>query len=149
MFSRFARVEPLKAKSGIEVVAAIARMFESGVPTHVQTDLGKEFYNSHVIQLFKKHSVNHYSVHSQYKAAIVERFNRTLRDRMKRYFTHKGHKVWYDVLQDFVESYNNSNHRGIYNQRPANVQKDNEHDLWQMKQKDVMTVPHKAPIHFT
>lgn len=145
IFSRFARVQPLKSKSGIDVMNAITTMFESSVPTHLQTDLGKEFYNSNVKQLLKKHGVNHYSVHSQFKAAIVERFNRTLRDRMKRYFTHKGHKIWFDVLQDFVTSYNNSKHRGIYNQRPVDINTENESALWQTQQKDVVSKSVKYP----
>ena len=82
-------------------------------PHHVQTDLVKEFYNKSVRSLFKKYDINHYSVHSQFKAALVERFNRTLRERLTRYFTRTGKKVWYGVLPKIVNAYNHSSHRAL------------------------------------
>ena len=54
---------------------------------------GKEFYNNQVQKLFKDKNINHYTVFSQYKAAVVERFNRTLREKLSRYFTYTGKKV--------------------------------------------------------
>jgi hypothetical protein len=47
------------------------------------------------------------------KAAIVERFNRTLKVRMYRYFTAKHTNRWIDVLQSLIDSYNKSFHRTI------------------------------------
>ena len=47
-------------------------------PNVVQFDEGKEFYNS-VRNLLKSHDVNYFSTQSDKKAAIVERFNRTLK----------------------------------------------------------------------
>ena len=46
------------------------------------------------------------------KAVIVERFNRTLKTQMYRYFTHSQNFRYVDVLQDLVHSYNHS-HRSI------------------------------------
>lgn len=50
---------------------------------------------------------------SDNKAAIVERFNRTLKERMERYFTFSGKKQYVNVLQDLVNSYNRSIHSAI------------------------------------
>ena len=44
---------------------------------------------------------------------MVERFNRTLKDRMYKYFTANQNKRWVDVLQDLVHNYNTSYHRTI------------------------------------
>ena len=44
---------------------------------------------------------------------MVERFNRTLKGRMYRYFTPNQTKRWVDVLQDLVANYNTSYHRTI------------------------------------
>ena len=46
VFSRFARAIPIKSKSASEVNEAMKRMFANGHPENLQTDLGKEFYNS-------------------------------------------------------------------------------------------------------
>ena len=51
---------------------------------------------------------------------MVERFNRTLKTRMWKYFTSKNTLVYIDILQDIVHGYNNSYHRSI-GQSPASV----------------------------
>ena len=46
------------------------------------------------------------------KAAIVERFNRILKEKMWRYFTYKNSRRYIDLLQDIV-TYNNGYHSTI------------------------------------
>ena len=128
VFSRFARAAPLKTKSANDVSIALQSIFKSEKPRNVQTDLGKEFYNSKVKSIFKEKSINHYSVHSQFKAATVERFNRTLRERLSKFFTKQGNKKWVNVLQSIMLSYNTSHHRSI-NMRPVDVV-NHESELW-------------------
>ena len=130
IFSRFAQTQPVKTKQGKIVADAITKMLKSVQPRHVQTDLGKEFYNSHVQKLFTKHNINHYSVHSQFKAALVERFNRTLRERLNRFFTHQGNKKWVDALSKLTSAYNHSSHRSLKGKTPADVVKTTNLDDW-------------------
>ena len=59
------------------------------------------------------------------KAAVVERFNRTLKQKMYRYFTAKRTRRYVDVLPDLVHSYNNNHHRSI-GMAPMEVTADNE-----------------------
>jgi hypothetical protein len=40
------------------------------------------------------------------KASIVERFNRTLKTKMWKYFTHRETLMYMDILTEMVESYN-------------------------------------------
>jgi len=47
------------------------------------------------------------------KAAVVERFNTTLKQKMYRYFTAKRTRRYLDVLPDLLHSYNNTHHRFI------------------------------------
>ena len=47
------------------------------------------------------------------KAGIVERFNRTLRERLARYMTTNNTKRWVDFLPELIENYNNTEHRSI------------------------------------
>ena len=114
IFSRFAWVRPLRTKTGREVAEAFKDIFQEGrIPKRIQTDQGKEFENRYVLALFHKHNIELFSVKSAYKAAIVERFNRTLKHKMWRYFTMSTKQNWTQVLQDIVNSYNNSVHRTI------------------------------------
>jgi hypothetical protein len=122
VFSRFAWTIPLKSKSGKDVHAAFEKLLDNNEkPRYIQSDLGKEFYNAQVQTLFKHHDIGHYSVHSQFKAAVVERFNRTLRERMKRYFTHTATKQWVWALPKIVHGYNNTKHRGIGMRKPIDL----------------------------
>jgi Integrase core domain/Chromo (CHRromatin Organisation MOdifier) domain len=137
IFTRFARAEPLKAKDASAVFAGITLMLKKAgkesKPRYIQTDLGKEFYNKTVQGLFKNHKINHYSVHSQFKAALVERFNRTLREKLNRYFTHNGNKLWINVLPKIIYSYNRTSHRGIQGKRPVDVE--NDLNFWYNQEK--------------
>ena len=47
------------------------------------------------------------------KASVVERFNKTLKTKMYRYFTHANTRRYVDVLDDLLHSYNNTYHRSI------------------------------------
>lgn len=125
IFSRYAWARPLKTKRGEEVAAAFVNIFEEGnIPKRIQTDQGKEFENRHVRSLFDEHDIELFSVKSAYKAAIVERFNRTLKSRLWKYFTMTLSQKWTDVLQDAVHAYNHSHHRTI-GMRPVDVTTDN------------------------
>ena len=134
VFSRYARALPIKTKSADDVRNALKTMLATLAPRSIQTDKGKEFYNSKVQNLFKAYNVNHYSVNSQFKAALVERFNRTLREKLNRYFTYHGHKVWWSVLSKFVNTYNNTPHSALDGLKPIDVANHNEFDLWWKQQ---------------
>ena len=129
VFTRFARAAPLKNKTGKETASAISKLIKDEKPRNVQTDLGKEFYNPQVKQVFKQNKINHYSVNSQFKAALVERFNRTLREKMNKLFTAKGNKRWVDELPSLLKSYNNTKHR-VLGMSPIEVNKENEEKIW-------------------
>ena len=121
IFSRFAWARPLKSKHGKEVAAAFKDIFKEGrIPKRIQTDKGKEFENREVKALFAQHDIELFSVKSAYKAAIVERFNRTLKSRLWRYFTISLNQKWTIVLQDAVYAYNHSVHRTL-GRSPASV----------------------------
>lgn len=114
IFSRFAWARPLKTKRGEEVASAFKDIFDEGrIPRRVQTDQGKEFENRYVFKLFQQHNIELFSVKSAYKAAIVERFNRTLKNKLWRYFTMSMKQNWTNILQDIVKSYNHSIHRTL------------------------------------
>ena len=64
------------------------------------------------------------------KASIVERFNRTLKTRMWRYFTKNQSVRYVDVLQAFLRSYNDTYHRSI-GMAPSEVNSTNQETVWQ------------------
>ena len=73
--------------------------------------------------------MNYFSTKSEKEAAIVERFNRTLKTMMWKYFYSKGTYDWIDVLDDFIENYNDTKHGSIH-MKPKDVNKTNENVVW-------------------
>lgn len=131
-FSRYAFVVPLKSKSSINVKNAFASILsDDDYPTYIQTDKGTEFFNAPFQTFLKANNIRHYASESDNKACIVERFNRTLKNKMWRYFTYKKTHRYLDVLDQLVESYNNSYHRTIKTQ-PSAVNLTNEKSIFKI-----------------
>jgi hypothetical protein len=83
-------------------------------PAMIQSDKGTEFLNSIFQSMLKRHDVKFYtSENEDIKAVVVERFNRTLKSKMYRYFTHTNTRRYVDVLLDLLNSYNRTYHRSI------------------------------------
>ncbi len=117
----------MKKKSAEACALAFEDIFEEGrVPKFIYSDWGGEFKGK-CRELFKKRGITHIDCMSDNKASIVERFNRTLKEKMYRYMTFNKTKKYIDVLQDLVSSYNNSIHSTIgiapINVTEANVEK--------------------------
>jgi len=126
VFSKYARVEPLKNKTGSSLTQAFGKMIADQQCNFLQTDKGSEFLNSSFQKLLKDRQIKHYtSENDDIKAAVVERFNRTLKGTMWRYLTHKSTGKYIDVLPYLVSSYNNTYHRTI-KMAPSEVSVQNE-----------------------
>ena len=131
VFSKVAWCVPMKNKSAASLVVALQSTFFDAWPKTLQTDQGKEFLNKSVQALLQRYDIHHFSTHNAVtKASVVERFNRTLKTRMWRYFTQ--HQTWryIDILPDLVRSYNNAPHRSI-GMAPSNVNAKNQEKVWQ------------------
>lgn len=123
VYSRFLWSVPLKTKSAKEVAAAMVKIIGiAGAPDNFTTDNGKEFLNSDMKALLKKHDtkpwINQAGDHNT--MGIVERVNRTIRELIRKWFAMKNTKVWYNVLDDIVENYNTSEHSTL-RQTPHDV----------------------------
>jgi hypothetical protein len=132
VFSKFAWVVPVKNKGAVEMADAFTELFKMAAPRKpekIQTDAGKEFLNSSVQKLLNTNKIAHFVSNSDMKAAVVERFNRTLKTKLWTYFTAQQTNKYIDKLQDFVMSYNNSYHRSI-GMKPADVRPKDQDKIW-------------------
>ncbi len=86
---------------------------EKRVPQQIQTADGNKFINKQTQALFKSHDIHWFSTRNETKAQICERFNRTLKGKMWKYFTAVDTIQWRPILQDLITNYNNSHHRSI------------------------------------
>jgi hypothetical protein len=118
VYSRYAYAFPLKSKTPRAILNVMRSMKD--LPNNIWTDEGKEFYNKEFAKFCKEHDINHYHTFSGIKSAFAERFNRTLREMMYRYFTENNTDEYLNVLDDFIKEYNNRVHSRI-KQTPKNV----------------------------
>jgi hypothetical protein len=132
VYSKFARVEPVKSKSMVDVTAAFEKMLGSSPVRHLQSDEGKEFFNKKFAALTKRRGINHYHTFSSTKASVVERFNRTLKTAMWKEFTRQGSYQWLHLVPTLLDRYNGSVHRTI-RARPVDVMKNKQSPAKQKK----------------
>ena len=135
ILSRYAFAVPVYRKNTESMTRSVDILLEKfkerfgKYPTVIQFDEGKEFYNVGVKTLLKDHDVEYFSSRSEKKAAIVERFNRTLKMMMWKYFYAENTENWFDVLDKLVENYNNTVHETIH-MKPKDVTEKNENEVW-------------------
>lgn len=149
VFSKKAYARPLKTKTGPEVTKAMKSvLFSIGRPVkNLNCDRGSEFYNAHMTQLLDKYRINRYSTFSSKKAAMVERFNRTLKKKLYMRFSLNGNYKWVDILPDLMYEYNTSKHRTI-GMTPNDVDSENEQELLDTVYNYKRVIPFKNTIKF-
>ena len=82
VFSKYGWMIPLKTKTGVEVASALKEIFKVRKPRSLWVDRGLEFFNRHVKSL-----VELYTTENEEKSSVAERWNRTMKERMFKYFT--------------------------------------------------------------
>ena len=125
VFSKYGWIEPLKNKTGIEVASALKRIFKERKPEKLWVDKGKEFYNRDVQSLIPL-----YSTENEEKSSIVERWNRTMKEKMFKYFSANSTRKYIDVLQEMVRNYNETVHSSTKMTPMEASKKENEDRVW-------------------
>ena len=123
LYSKYVFVIPLKDKKGISIVNAFNNIIKQSnrrargtsaqqvKPNKILVDQGGEFY------VFKKwlsdNDIIMYSTYNEGKSVVAERFIRILKNKLYKHMTATGKNVYYDVLDDVVNKYNNTKHSTI------------------------------------
>jgi hypothetical protein len=129
-FSKYAWGKPIRNKTAEEIIKSFDEIFKERKPLKLQTDKGKEFKNKKFQSFLKEHNVIWFSTDSEFKASIVERFNRTLKTKMWKYFTQVGNRKWIDIVNDLVYNYNNTYHTSIKITPIEGSKKENETQVY-------------------
>ena len=114
LYIKYAFVIPLKDKKGISIVNAFNKIIKqpSRKPNKIWVDQGGEFYNNVFEKWLSDNDINVYSTYNEGKSVVAERFIRTLKNKLYKHMT-AGKNVYYDVLDDVVNKYNNTKHSTI------------------------------------
>ncbi len=68
--------------------------------------MGREFVNKKFKESLYQNNIKRYSTESELKLAVIERFNRTLNDKLRLYFEHNENHKWLWILPDILNDYN-------------------------------------------
>ena len=115
LYSKYAFVIPLKDKKGISIVNAFNKIIKQSnrKPNKIWVDQGGEFYNHNFKKWLSDNDIIMYSTYNEGKSVVAERFIRTLKNKLYKHMTATGKNVYYDVLDDIVNEYNNTKHNTI------------------------------------
>ena len=114
-----------KRKTGQEVANAFSRILKERRPSKTWVDRGQEFYNKDVQKL-----VELYSTENEEKSCVIERFNRTIKEKMCKYCSANNTRKYVDVLDLLVDQYNNTIHSSIKMSPKEASRKENENKVW-------------------
>ena len=113
LYSKYAFVIPLKDKKGISKAFNKIIKQSNRKPNKIWVDQGGEFYN----HIFKKWlsdiDIIMHSTYNEGKSVVGERFIRTLKNKLYKHMAATGKNVYYVVLDDIVNEYNNTKHNTI------------------------------------
>ena len=111
-FSKYGWTIPLKNKNAITIKDSFENILISSKrkPNLIETDRGKEFYNNIFQDFLNKNNIKLYSRNTSLGAVFAERFNRTIRDLLKKVVFENGDGNWIDILQSITKQYINRIH---------------------------------------
>lgn len=132
VLSRFGFAQPIKDKSATSILRAFKVIIKYRKPSKLQTDQGKEFKNKTMLAFYKEQEIQYFTANNiETKAALVERFNRTIKGKMYKLFTRSGSHRYIEFLPSIIKTYNDTVHRSIQ-MKPSEVTHDNEKKVFKV-----------------
>ena len=127
LYSKYAFVILLKDIKGISIVNAFNKIIKQSnrKRNKICVDQGGEFYNNVFEKWLSDNDIIMYSTYNEGKSVVAERFIRTLKNRLYKHMTATGKKGYYDVLDDVVNKYNNTEHSTI-KMKPTDAKDNNK-----------------------
>ena len=110
--SKFGWTVPLKNKNAQTIKDSFENILISSKrrPNLIESDRGKEFHNNIFQSFLNNNNIKLYSRNTHLGAIFAERFNKSIRDLLKRPVFEKGDGNWIDVLPTITKQYNNRIH---------------------------------------
>ena len=101
----------IKDKKGTSIVNAFKKIISEKSeaeskgrrkPNKTWVDQGSQFYNKSFKDFLKMNKIEMYSAYNKGKSVVVERFTRTLKNKIFKHMTAISKNVYFDVLDDIV-----------------------------------------------
>ena len=147
-FSKYASVIPLKYKKGVSIVNAFQNIISKWrKPNKIWVDQSGEFYHNSFKDFLKINNIELYSIYNEGKFVAAERFIRTLKNKIFKHMTAISKNVYFDVLDDIVDKYNNTVHRTI-KMMPIDVRDDSYAEYNQDFNKEILNLKLVTMLEF-
>ena len=132
VFSKYGWIKPLKDKRTESLSKAFNEIFEKSKrkPQMLWTDKGSEFVCKHFKEFLNKAVIKLYHTENEEKSSVVERWNRTMKNRMWKMFTMNNNTVYWDKLDKLVDDYNNTKHSSVKMTPNEASKKENEENFF-------------------
>ena len=141
--SRYAMSVPIKTKEIDSVLPAFKYVCdELGKPSNLTTDLEASIMSKEFQDYLNEKDITHYPIdpHKKRNNSIVERFNRTLREKIRSVLYANNSNTWLEYISDILENYNNSIHTTTKN-KPI--------DIWLMNEANEQVINTKKQNIFS
>ena len=114
-FSKFGWSIPLKNKFSQSITDAFSEIIKSSnrKPNLLETDDGEEYVNKIFNEFLNNNKIKRYSRYTDRGAVFAERFNKTIRNLLKKPVFEKGRADWLSELPSVIKQYNNTIHHSI------------------------------------
>ena len=126
-FTKLVWMKTLKTKTGREVTAAMATLFELFTPKYLRVDAGGEFISNAFTKMCRENNVQLYIAMEPIKCAVIERFNRTFKRLLIQIMEQNNSLRWIDFLSQALDIYHSRRHRSI-KMSPDDADEDMNHN---------------------
>jgi ribosomal protein L21E/transposase InsO family protein len=130
VFTRYVYCIPLKNKNNDDVINALKKILKYDSPQKIISDSDSVFLSNKFQALMNDYDIIHDTVpiNDHESLGIIDRFARTLKQRLTNLFIGNNSTNWIDHLEDVVKDYNNTKNKGILDIKPnkANLPENNQ-----------------------
>ena len=146
VFSKYGWIRGLKDKKTETVSKAFDDIFKSKrKPQMLWTDKGSEFISKHFKDFLKSKGIRLYHTENEEKSSVVERWNKTMKNRMWKMFTVNNNTVYWDKIEKLVDDYNNARHSSIKMTPVEASKKKNKSKVWSNLYGDLIYLKPRKP----
>ena len=124
--SRYAYCYYAKNKEASSIIDMLNDFLKNSLIIETITcDKGSEFTDGNVKKWFNENNIRVFYVKDDEhrKLGIINRFHRTLKEKLLKLFIAENSTRWIDNIDKIIKNYNNSKHSGIYNFTPKEASK--------------------------
>lgn len=121
--SRYAYAYYSKDKTEESILKMLNEWLKNVDIETITMDNGSEFTDKKIIKWFENNNITTFYTSNSHKLGIVNRFHRTLKEKLLKYFIANDNVKWVDVIDKIIKNYNNTRHTGIYNFTPTEASK--------------------------